>query len=133
MARVGVIDEDRAGLEVLNSNLRKTQELTVIMSKLLGGFDERLQKMEGTMKPIHRTTKRLKIVDRSMFTFSNYTRMSLMNKMSMLPSLRYNEPKNFGRFLERKNQSSRQGMSLLNPCEAQLLIQAVHRRICLHF
>ena len=69
MVRIGVIDEDRADLEVLNSNLKRTHELTAIMAKLLSGFDERLQKMEGTMKPIHRTTLRLKTVDQSMTLF----------------------------------------------------------------
>lgn len=64
MARAAAaIDEDRADLEVLNANLRKTNEITARMAKLLGGFDERLGKMESSMKPIHRTTQRLKFVN----------------------------------------------------------------------
>lgn len=68
MARAGiVVDEDRADLEVLNSNLRKTDEITSRMATLLGGFDNRLQKMESSMKPIHRTTQRLKLMHFSMW------------------------------------------------------------------
>lgn len=65
MLGAGAIDEERAELEVLNSNLRKTHELSTSMAKLLGGFDERLQRMEGSMKPLHRTTQRLNLVSRS--------------------------------------------------------------------
>lgn len=68
MARAAaVVDEDRADLEVLNSNLRKTGEITSQMAKLLGGFDERLERMEQSMRPIHRTTQRLKFMNLSMF------------------------------------------------------------------
>lgn len=60
------VDEDRADLEVLNSNLRKTQEITTLMAKLLGGFDERLEKMESSITPIHDMTRRLKIAEFSL-------------------------------------------------------------------
>ncbi|ORY86853.1 Cullin repeat-like-containing domain protein [Protomyces lactucae-debilis] len=53
------VDEDRAELEVLNANLRKTNENSAKITAVLSGLDERLGRLEGTMKPIHRTTKRL--------------------------------------------------------------------------
>lgn len=65
MVRIGVVGEDRADLEVLSSNLRKTHELSSDMARILEGFDERLKKMEGSMKPIHRTTQRLKVSNKS--------------------------------------------------------------------
>lgn len=66
MARaIPAVDEERADLEVLNSNLRKTDEITKLMVKLLAGFDDRLGKMESTMTPIHETTQRLKLVETS--------------------------------------------------------------------
>lgn len=62
------VDEDRADLEVLNSNLRKTQEISKHMADLLAGFDDRLEKMESTMTPIHSMTQRLKLVEISWST-----------------------------------------------------------------
>lgn len=62
MVRAGAVDEDRADLEVLTSNLQKTDQLTSEMYKILSGFDARLEKMEHSMKPIHKTTMRLNLV-----------------------------------------------------------------------
>lgn len=62
MVRAGAVDEDRADLEVLTSNLQKTNQLTTEMSKILSGFDVRLERMERSMKPIHKTTMRLNLV-----------------------------------------------------------------------
>ena len=53
------VDEDRAELEILSANLRKTEENATKIAGILSGLDDRLGRLEGTMKPIHRTTKRL--------------------------------------------------------------------------
>ncbi|KAL1920762.1 uncharacterized protein VTP21DRAFT_11397 [Calcarisporiella thermophila] len=53
------LDEEKADLDFLQENLKKSNDLTQKMVSMLDTFDDRLVKLESSILPIHKSTQRL--------------------------------------------------------------------------
>jgi len=54
-----MIEEEVTELEFMEQNLKKTKELTEKMVNMLTSFDERLEELETSVIPIHRSTQKI--------------------------------------------------------------------------
>jgi len=57
-----MIEEEATELEFMEQNLKKTKELTEKMVNMLSSFDKRLEELEGSVIPIHRSTQKITLL-----------------------------------------------------------------------
>ncbi|ORX80175.1 Exo70 exocyst complex subunit [Anaeromyces robustus] len=57
-----MIEEEVTEVEFMEQNLKKTKELTEKMVNMLSSFDERLEELETSVIPIHRSTQKITLL-----------------------------------------------------------------------